>query len=216
MSQGNTQADTWRGESHLSPGDTLRPDDTHSHTPEQWYSLDNTVLTTDRAPRPTHGRAAGRAARTRTAPGRAPCAPAPRAGAARRAPAHVHHSRSTQRQTRTVFYTWKRDTYHPSALTVWTPRAALWGAHGTVHNSLKDKVLSYGPTRARCDVGRSLVSTTARAAPTGTCAPGRLAAPVTTTAALTQPPTRHGPRCGLSRSRVGGGGGGGGPPPPPH
>ena len=48
---------------------------------------------------------------------------------------------------------------------LFAPRGAGGGGEGAPH----------GPTRARCDAGRSLVSTSARAAPTGTCAPGRRA-----------------------------------------
>ena len=61
-------------------------------------------------------------------------------------------------------------TYHP-VRSQCGRHAPHWRTR-QVHNSLKDKVLSDGPTRARCDVGGSLVSTTTRAAPSAPARPG--------------------------------------------
>ena len=187
MSQGNTQADAWRGESHLSPGDTLRPDDTHSHTPEQWYTLDNTVLTRyererraprERAPPERHGTrpTAAPSARRRCAPRSRLCTSQPQHAEADthrllymetgHIPPECAHSVDATR--RTVGRTW----------------------HSTQLPQRQSSLIRPDP----CTVRRrseSRLDDDARGA-LGTCAPGRLAALVTTTAAQTQPPgTSH-------------------------
>ena len=124
--------------------------------------------------------------------------PRARAGAARRAPARVHHSRSTQRQTRTVFYTWKRDTHNTQcAHSVDATRRTL--AHTAQYTTPSKTKFSHTarPVHGATSVG---VSSRRRRARRPRHLRARAARYTGHHHRRPDPATRHEPRCELSRS----------------